>query len=52
MKEYEMGGSCGTNGKKRNGCRVFIGKPGGKMPLGSPRNRWVKAVVLQARTGP
>jgi hypothetical protein len=28
MKECEMGGSCGTFGKKGNGCRVFIGKPG------------------------
>jgi hypothetical protein len=22
-----IGGACGTNGKKRNGCRIVVGKP-------------------------
>jgi hypothetical protein len=29
---------CGT---KRNACRLFVGKPEGKRPLGRPRCRWV-----------
>jgi hypothetical protein len=27
-------------GAKRNGCRVFMGNPEGKRPLGKKRNRW------------
>jgi hypothetical protein len=27
-------------GEKRNVCRVLVGKPGGKRPLGSCRCRW------------
>jgi hypothetical protein len=29
------------NGEKRNGYRIFVGKPAGKRPLGRPRLRWV-----------
>jgi hypothetical protein len=28
-------------GEKRNGYRLFMGKPEGKRPLGRPRRRWV-----------
>jgi hypothetical protein len=28
-------------GKKRNTCRLLVGKPGGKRPLGRSRRRWV-----------
>jgi hypothetical protein len=27
-------------GKKWNGYRVLVGKPGGKRPLGRPKHRW------------
>jgi hypothetical protein len=37
----EMGGSCSTNGEKRNAYRLLVGKPEGKRPLGRPRRRWV-----------
>jgi hypothetical protein len=36
-----MGGACSTNGEKRNECRLLVGKPEGKRPLGKPRRRWV-----------
>jgi hypothetical protein len=36
-----MGGSCSTNGEKRNAYRLLVGKPEGKRPLGIPRRRWV-----------
>jgi hypothetical protein len=36
-----MGGSCSTNGEKRNACRLLVGKPEGNRPLGRPRWRWV-----------
>jgi hypothetical protein len=35
-----MGESCSTNEEKRNGYRIFVGKPEGKRPLGRPRRRW------------
>jgi hypothetical protein len=36
-----MGRACSTNGGKRNACRILVGKPEGKRPLGIPRLRWV-----------
>jgi hypothetical protein len=36
-----MGGSCSTNGEKRNAYRLLVGKPEGKTPLRRPRRRWV-----------
>jgi hypothetical protein len=36
-----MGGSCSTNGEKRNAYRLLVGKPEGKRPPGRPRRRWV-----------
>jgi hypothetical protein len=26
--------------EKRNACRILVGKPEGKRPLGRPRHRW------------
>jgi hypothetical protein len=31
---------CSTNGEKRNVCRLLVGKPEGKRPVGRPRGRW------------
>jgi hypothetical protein len=28
-------------GETRNACRILVGKPEGKRPLGKPRRRWV-----------
>jgi hypothetical protein len=28
-------------GEKRNVCRILVGKPEGKRPLGRPRRRWM-----------
>jgi hypothetical protein len=33
--------ACSTNGAKKNACRILVGKPEGKRPLGRPRRRWV-----------
>jgi hypothetical protein len=41
-----MGGSCSTNGEKRNACRLLVGKPEGKRPLGRPRRRWVDNIRM------
>jgi hypothetical protein len=36
-----MGGARSTNGEKRKACRLLVGKPEGKRPLGRPRRRWL-----------
>jgi hypothetical protein len=41
-----MGGPCSTNGEKRNTCRLLVGKPEGKRPLGRPRRRWVDNIRI------
>jgi hypothetical protein len=34
VKEDEMGGACSTNGEKRNACKILVGEPEVKRPLG------------------
>jgi hypothetical protein len=34
-----MSGACSMNGKKKNACRLLVGKAEGKRPLGKPRRR-------------
>jgi hypothetical protein len=41
-----MGGTCRTNGEKGNACRLLMGKPEGKRPLGRPRCRWVDNIRM------
>jgi hypothetical protein len=41
-----MGGSCSTNGEKRNAYRLLVGKPEGKRLLGRPRRRWVDNIRM------
>jgi hypothetical protein len=41
-----MGGSCSTNGEKRNAYRLFLGKPDGRRPLGRPRCWWVDNIRM------
>jgi len=36
-----MGGACNTYGGEERRVQVFGGEPGGKVPLGRPRFRWV-----------
>jgi hypothetical protein len=40
-----MGGSCSTNGKKRNVYRLLVGK----RSLGRPRLRWVDNIRMDLR---
>jgi hypothetical protein len=35
-----MGGACSSDGEGRGVCRVLVGKPEGKSPLGRPRRGW------------
>jgi hypothetical protein len=42
----DVGGTCGTNGKKRNMYRLLVIKPEGKRPLGKPRRRWMGNIKM------
>jgi hypothetical protein len=44
-----MGRACSTNGRKRIACRILVGKPEGKKPLGRSRRRWVDNIKLGLR---
>jgi hypothetical protein len=35
--------------EKRNPCRILVGKPEGKRPLGRPRRRWVDNIKMDLR---
>jgi hypothetical protein len=41
-----VGGTCGTNGEKRNMYRLLVGKPEGKRPLERPRRRWINNIKM------
>jgi hypothetical protein len=36
-------------GEERNVCRVLMGKPEGKRPLGRPRLRWEDGIRMDLR---
>jgi hypothetical protein len=36
-------------GEKRNACRILMGKPEGKCPLGRTRPRWVDTIKMYFR---
>jgi hypothetical protein len=33
-------------GEKRSVCRLLVGKPEGKRPLGRPRRRWIDNIKM------
>jgi hypothetical protein len=41
-----MGGSCSTNGEKRNAYTLLVEKPERKTPLGKRRRRWVDNIRM------
>jgi hypothetical protein len=49
VKKVEMGRACSTNGAERNACRILVGKPEGKRPLGRPRHRLVDNIKMDHR---
>jgi hypothetical protein len=44
-----MGRVYSTNGERSNACRILVGKPEGKRPLGKPRRRWVDNIKMDVR---
>jgi len=39
-RRMRWAGHVGSMGEERGECRVLVGKPEGKRPLGRPRPRW------------
>jgi hypothetical protein len=35
--------------EKMNACRILVGKPEGKRPLGRPRRRWLDNIKMDLR---
>jgi hypothetical protein len=35
--------------EKRNACRILVGMPEGKTPIGRPRRRWVDNIKMDLR---
>jgi hypothetical protein len=48
MKSRRMrwAGHVARMGEKRNACRLLVGKPEGKRPLGKPTRRWVNSIRM------
>jgi hypothetical protein len=44
-----MGGECSTNGEKMNACKILVGKPEGKRPLGRLSRKWVDNIKMDLR---
>jgi hypothetical protein len=44
-----MGRACSTNGEKKTACRILVGKPEGKRPLGRPKRKWVDNIKMNIR---
>jgi hypothetical protein len=36
-------------GERRGACRVLVGKPEGRIPLGRPRRRWEVNIKMDVR---
>jgi hypothetical protein len=45
-KRMRWAGHAALMGEKRNACRLLLGKPEGKRPLGRPRRRWVDNIRM------
>jgi hypothetical protein len=47
IEKNEVGRACSVYGGERRGlCRVLVGKPEGRRPLGRPRHRWENDIKM------
>jgi hypothetical protein len=44
-----MNRACSKNGEKRNACKILVGKPEEKRPLGRSTRRWVDNIKMDVR---
>jgi hypothetical protein len=48
-RRMRLAGHVVRMGEKRNACRLLVGKPKGKRPLGRPRHRWEDNIRMDLR---
>jgi hypothetical protein len=48
-RRMRWAGHVARMGKYRNAYRILVGKPEGKIPLGSPKRRWVDNIKMDLR---
>jgi hypothetical protein len=48
-RRMKWAGHIARMGENRNAYRIFVGKPEGKRPPGSPRCRWVDNIKMDLR---
>jgi hypothetical protein len=46
-RRMRWAGHVARMGEKRNACRLLVGKPEGKRPLGRPRRRWAGNIKME-----
>jgi hypothetical protein len=53
MYSFKMDRACSTYVEKRTACRILVGRPEGKRPLGIPRCRWgiILTWILERKNG-
>jgi transposase len=49
IEEDEVGWNVARMGEGRGVCRVLVGRPEGKRPLGRPRRRWEDNIKMGLR---
>jgi hypothetical protein len=49
LRRMRWEGHVARMGEKRNVCRILVGKPEEKRPLGRPRRRWVDNIEIDLR---
>jgi hypothetical protein len=45
-RRMRWAGHVARMGEKRKVCRLLVGKPEGKRPLGRPRRRWIDNIKM------
>jgi hypothetical protein len=46
-----MDGACSTIGGNGNACRLLVGKPEGKRPIGRSKRRWAGNIEMEGEGG-
>jgi hypothetical protein len=46
LRRMRWAGHVALMGDKRNMCRLLVGKPEGRRPLGRPRRRWIDNIKI------
>jgi hypothetical protein len=49
LETMRWAGQVARMGKKRNACRILIGKPEGNSPQERPKRRWVDNIKMDLR---